>query len=900
MAKHLPISFIWATKMDSRQISEIRHVAERRARFGNTKYEIRNGSAIILAIVLTTLLAIIGVLFLLSSRVDSVATSAVGGNEDLKLAVDTVVAQISEVLTLNVPGVGLNGTYYNYPDGNNPWLASLEPNYLGVWPHVTDLYYQLGLNAYNLPANVIYDHNDTAGNSTPTTWFMADADGDGASDSMWVQIPGKMSAKGKPIYAAIRIIDNGGMLNVNTGYKFFDSNSVGSTQLDINLMALSWRPNTYPYDPNAENTLRLARDPSASGLANYENNVIWQYGLPNGAYTPFDISDELEMRYRFVIDQNDTHTRLEAWSKEFPRDPYKLVRRDPFDNSTGANKFDWLKNAYDNGSLDPNYSYRHLATTYNMDRIINPAGQKMFNINSPLNFNKDSIYHAVREALDPCVFSSIDVAQITANLMDYIDGPDYNTSDPRYDPNNNVTVVYDDFNTPHYGFERPCVYISEVAQNFYQPGPNSPGYDANNPDTVYRSYAIELFKPYWEDDEPNGWEIHTMDVDPNGDLIPNATPIVWTGSRRFHVLANINTTIAEAKISIDFNDMPGPNDFNSFDSNNLVHQPQTADINFGGGTAISLWRSVNGSWIKVDEFNVPGSEVNGSSWLEPNMVGFTSRSFERDITPNRCIRKVVSPTMAFFPTIGYMNNYNSGSEMIQAHPANKMFTNIGEIGQLFRTDAYLTNESSTEAEVRLNLAESSFQNLFKCLTVMDPYDHNPIDPNETRIKGRININTAPWFVLAQLPWVSYQNYNLAQAIVNYRDTIHGPFKNIGELMTDANSSINSIGYYEGINVPAPLLTPSDGLGDLFETRDVIFDRISNLITVRSDVFTAYILVRIPESVVRNPAGDIIGAYGGIQKRVIAIFDRSGVKPNPSGGYTGKVKVIAIQEVPDPR
>ena len=92
--------------MDSRQISEIR----------NIKYEIRNGSAIILAIVLTTLLAMLGVLFLLSSRVDSVATSAVGGNEELKLAVDTVVAQISEVLTHNVPGVDPNGTYYDYPD----------------------------------------------------------------------------------------------------------------------------------------------------------------------------------------------------------------------------------------------------------------------------------------------------------------------------------------------------------------------------------------------------------------------------------------------------------------------------------------------------------------------------------------------------------------------------------------------------------------------------------------------------------------------------------------------------------------------------------------------------------------------------------------------------------------
>ncbi len=49
---------------------------------------------------------------------------------------------------------------------------------------------------------------------------IADADGDGVADSRWVVIPDVNSSKGKPIYAAIRIIDNGGMMNVNTAYKF--------------------------------------------------------------------------------------------------------------------------------------------------------------------------------------------------------------------------------------------------------------------------------------------------------------------------------------------------------------------------------------------------------------------------------------------------------------------------------------------------------------------------------------------------------------------------------------------------------------------------------------------------------------------------------------------------------
>ena len=73
----------------------------------------------------------------------------------------------------------------------------------------------------------------------------------------------------------------------------------------------------------------------------------------------------------------------------------------------------------------------------------------------------------------------------------------------------------------------------------------------------------------------------------------------------------------------------------------------------------------------------------------------------------------------------------------------------------------------------------------------------------------------------------------------------------------------------------------DGSADDFEERDLIFARISDLVTVRSDVFTAYILVRIGKD--------------GPQKRVIAILDRSQV-----ASAADKVKIVALHPVPDPR
>ncbi len=205
--------------------------------------------------------------------------------------------------------------------------------------------------------------------------------------------------------------------------------------------------------------------------------------------------------------------------------------------------------------------------------------------------------------------------------------------------------------------------------------------------------------------------------------------------------------------------------------------------------------------------------------------------------------------------------------------------------------------------------------MFNFLTVMDPFFHHiPADANELRVQGRININTAPWYVLAQLPWVSIRNspipnYGLAKAIVAYRDKLpfgtdtvkyytnrYGPsgFENIGQL-NNVVSDIESacIDYFgrdgqdqRGFpDLTTDRRTKVDGYADDQEERDLIFARISDLVTVRSDVFTAYILVRLGQN--------------GPQKRVMAILDRSDVR-NDGGKIVGSVKIRSLYPVPDPR
>jgi hypothetical protein len=350
-------------------------------------------------------------------------------------------------------------------------------------------------------------------------------------------------------------------------------------------------------------------------------------------------------------------------------------------------------------------------------------------------------------------------------------------------------------------------------------------------------------------------------------------------------------------------------------------------LDFNSANLIELRRRVpDGSYVTVDSILVPTADINPTGWLKPEVndsskpeLRNVTHSFQRDIFPHKPIRRLWDFAFDYIdvPSIGYLNSFEGDSPQVQAHPANQQFTNVGEFGQLFYNNTYayggilLPLLPVLEANLRINLALPEYQQVFKYLTVMNPFDHGA-DVNETRIKGRININTAPWFVIAQLPWLSQKigqadDANLARSIISYRDKINiniagvvdysgragSPgFKTIGELMNvnvasaDPNSSIFSY-KNDGIDLLTfPDLTPNDGAIDDFEERDAIFARISNLVTVRSDVFTAYILIRIGKD--------------GPQKRVVAILDRSDVYLLPAGGYRGKVKIVAIQQVPDPR
>ena len=853
------------------------------------------GSALILTVVLTSLLAMVGVLFVMVTRIDKMGTQAATENRELTFAAETVVAEISELLAEDVPGVGQNEEYYDYPDTADPWLADLEPrsdaNAAGQyrWGQITSL-----TGAESLKRDVwikvigdrdtieILDVNDV--NNVVTT---ADADGDGVGDAQWFEVPGIMSSRGRPIYAAVRIVDNGGMLNVNTGYWFdpnredpsfsnpsyTDATTVdGSSVSQINAVALAGGhiADSTLNQSYAAALLDARRIDPTEGLAGYEGWVIWRYLVPDPCcpYTPFDLSDELELRYRGLLNHGRIDTRVENWGA------FKTGTISTPVDSGGTDLDNWFARARDAGTLDSRYAYRHAATTYNMDRIIPPSPievsstrtvEKMVNVNTA---NADDILAAIIAALSEAG-GDVDLirgaaAQITANLVDYIDDDD------------EVTAIegYAASGSHYYGLERPCVYISEIAHNAVT--------DAMG--VVHHSYAIELHKPYFEDSDPidGQWRLRIND----GAIVQ---PIVWSGLRRFHVLL-AEDPVAELFDDADFSDPEEPADtltrygYSLSDYANPTAQAlDPAGFDEGSTFALQRYVSATDHWLTVDFVRV----ASGDGWMDPDQG---PRSTQRDVTPHKCIRRLwtetgVSPVVLGTGTDQYVDT--DSPEAIQAHPANRTLRNIGELGMVLADSASGVIPEDAPASVLVNLADPAYAGLFNYLTVMDPAQHDQ-PATETRIMGRININTAPWFVLAQLPWIQYQDDSTvkstrARAIVDYRET-YGAFQSIAGLMQV--TALRDLAYdgLDNLNDELPDRGPDltdDAARDDLEERDLLFTRMSNLVTVRSDVFTAYVLVRL-------------GANGP-QKRMVAILDRSETTAeNPA------VEVIALHPVADPR
>ncbi len=214
---------------------------------------------------------------------------------------------------------------------------------------------------------------------------------------------------------------------------------------------------------------------------------------------------------------------------------------------------------------------------------------------------------------------------------------------------------------------------------------------------------------------------------------------------------------------------------------------------------------------------------------------------------------------------------------------------------------------------------------------VDPYDYtgtlpvavanrrssvaNAVTPGSSEdtvgIEGLVNLNTAPFPVLAAIPFFpagqdkyTYvtgttpvaptntaadnidDNANLAQAIVDYRNA-NGPFKSPFDLYkvpffkyvndqmiqgAAANEPGKTMSATANGGDFSPNTTATDGVRFDFEERFLLLNRVSNLLTTHSDTFTCYVLLQGYRNVDSGQPTLVV------QRRAAFLLDRNVVTP----------------------
>lgn len=1006
--------------------------AKGRLRAGSIRHP--KGTALVMVVVLTVLLAIIGVLFVMAARLDEMTTSSVVYDRDLDNAVDTVVELISQRLAEDVPGDGIQEPFDCAAPDLTPmltyadrWLAPIEPGLrdnAGTpadysddsiwWQHASDLTGQLtaaiqsGTIIYT-PAVVVDPHAD-ANDLVP-----ADADGDGITDSYWVRlgvydpvqnrfiIPYITSSRGKPVFAAVRIVDNCAMLNLNTASNIPEPNALPDpNDCDwSDLYAKGRFLSNVDYSRFLRGADRLqplalhnAREGTPLGAPVkfpdvYHREAIMHIDNPPPAYTLFDISDELEIRNRFMLTSpfEARFERKDVANFTFdagggiysdlwmPRDPTNFAqwawRVDPnnFDNQSGA---------YNDGSIAGNYEWRydrrHVCTFYSFDRNLNtgiyPARDGLNNpvgsIFEPGLFDPDPL--AVPTALGKPVWDPVNAryvydlnnvetrvqilkllyasrawflmknpgwdvrraarkaCQFVANMIDYADDNNPTTPGPFFDPayraqtNDNPTYInrhiirelileatdylsggqtlididvqrqfdfgigVDDPNETIYGYERQP-FISKIAR-----------FLNNSNGTTY--YAIELCNPYDLDIRLEGWRIKVGDYTyqftaADGVTVPAMSPTRQLG----RLVLTDNDAIMGGKTSGLFELPPvAPVGRMRITVNDVIElqRPDPAD-------------TTGDEFITVDRTEVAQAAYVAGPFAD---VGNLWRVSKRDDTKWRFtnMKLHAEHETAAVAEVGLLseNNVTLNGHGWQLPVANNnnpidtlhdfvMVLHVGNErdpnGTMMKPVTEHVAAAANEGDIRTDVVP--FKRMIGPANqiTLGPLDYMCfLNRPEGPLPGRININTAPMEVIraairdrADLD-TFVDNETLARNIVDRRYS-KGLFRRYRRI-TDLIDPVWDTGFTRFAT------DPNDNVGDPemvddFEERDWILSQVANLLTVRSDTFTAYILVRI--------------GHDGPQRRMIAIFDRSNVTRDPTTlRPTAKPRLIALHPVPDPR
>ncbi len=269
-----------------------------------TRNHTRRGSVLMAVVGLLTIIALLGSSFLVVSRLDAQRAEAIAEKTPADPLVGSLVGRIRQQLADDLaiepaagagnqdrlfhgpsPDAGAPARYVDYPDGRiDPWLSSgFKPSQPGTWDYLGKLP-NTGSAAGSLDPNGI------------------DTDGDGRRDAM-LYASGIYSEDGsEQYYYAIRIEDTSAFINVNTAYEPIDP-AILSPIHPVNVNLAGFMP--YPQYAMWLHTRRALAAPSPQNLTDYtlacgtrlsDPNRLGTVANPMTPYHPFAIDQEPLLR----------------------------------------------------------------------------------------------------------------------------------------------------------------------------------------------------------------------------------------------------------------------------------------------------------------------------------------------------------------------------------------------------------------------------------------------------------------------------------------------------------------------------------------------------------------------------------------------------------------------------
>jgi len=271
----------------------------------NGKNARRRGSVLLMVIGLLTILAMLGSTFLFVARSDRKSSEALTYRYQATPLASGTLTRVKELLKQDL-WIDANGPYGNtsataadawrqfidYPaTGTDDWLANIDPYDAGggvwTWRHVTNL--------FNPEAAFL--NPPSLQTSNPNN-LLVDSDGDGIPDAYYGAGSGGnfeanvMNDRGEKYYVSARVIDLGGLININTaGESSTTEITTPISTVNINLDGLlSSVATAYP-------NIKSSRQ-NAETLNNYNTMCAQRVLTPFGAsYNSFAIGDEMFLRW---------------------------------------------------------------------------------------------------------------------------------------------------------------------------------------------------------------------------------------------------------------------------------------------------------------------------------------------------------------------------------------------------------------------------------------------------------------------------------------------------------------------------------------------------------------------------------------------------------------------------